>query len=364
MVSFRSANPQEVDQVIELTDYVFRVSGGLEASMGRQFPTFLSPDNAANLYVAVDDDRVIAHVGVKKNTAILYGHKVSMASIGAVCTHPHYRGQGIGTKLLHDVFQSLNKENVGFVTISGTRGLYKRNHCVETGGAATFIFRAGESPVVDNYPKLQNLSVRCVHDTTAMFNIYRREPVRHQRSKWEFPSLLKGATMTTTPNILTSVIAFTGNRGLAYIIGWENKPGVFKVVEYAGERCVIPWLVRQLLKAKGQNEVIVEVPTYDKLLLGILGSMGMQGVFSYYPGTTVRIINPDSLWNEVFPLIEELRDEETLLFSVDDLPEGVTQDMEELVRFLFDGFNRCQYGHPWDGVFPLPMPWPNGLNYI
>ncbi len=365
MVDFRPAYPEEIEQILELVNYVFRTSSGLEPTMGRQFPTFICAENAQNLYVAVDNGKVVAHIGIKKNTAIIYGHKVSMANMGAVCTHPDYQGKGIGTALLHEVFRNLGEKGIGFVSISGTRGLYKRNSCVEVGEAFRYILEKGKF-LYKNFEEIRYHVSKGVDEADVLFDIYKREPVRYQRTKREFPVLLKAVPMVHPPvPALTVAVAFAdGNAGLAYIIGYETKPGAFKVVEYAGQRMVVVWLMDKLLHDMEMEQVMVEVPAYDKELISVLNSAGLSGVSSYYPGTTLRIVSKENLWRDISPIIEEAWDESLLPSSLDALPGRVADDEAKLAEFLFTGFKRPSYGQPWDQVFPLPLPWPNGLNYI
>ena len=66
MIEFRSPRPEEIGEVVDLINYVFRVSSGMEPTMGRQFPTLLCPDNASNIYVAVDDGKIIANIAIKR----------------------------------------------------------------------------------------------------------------------------------------------------------------------------------------------------------------------------------------------------------------------------------------------------------
>lgn len=368
MIDFRPARPEDVEQILELVNYVFRTSSGLEPTMGRQFPTFICPENASNLYVAVDNRRIVAHIGIKKNTAIIYGHKVRMANMGAVCTHPDYQGKGIGTALLHEVFRSLGEEGIGLVSISGTRGLYKRNSCVEVGETFTYVLEKGKFSY--SYKNLEGIRFYVSEDVDkaeVLFDIYREEPIRYQRTKQEFPVLLKAVPMVHPPvPALTVVVASFGEEdtGLAYIIGYEKKPGAFKVVEYAGERMAVVWLIEKLLHDRGMQEVTLEVPAYDRNLLSILNSARLSCVSSYYPGTTVRIVNKESLWSDIYPIVGEAWNECVSPSSLAELPNQVADDDAKLAQFLFTGFNRPYYGQPWDQVFPLPLPWPNGLNYI
>ncbi len=368
MIEFRSPRPEEIGEVVDLINYVFRVSSGMEPTMGRQFPTLLCPDNASNIYVAVDDGKIIANIAIKKNTGIVYGHKISMASMGAVCTHPDYRGKGIGTQLLNKVFDRLNEEKVGIVTISGTRGLYRRNKCVEAGGINTYVLNREKYSYRDLDGTGYKISQH-IDDTGVLFDIYQREPVRYQRTRSEFPVLLKAVPMVHPPvDALTTVLAYSEGKdgaGLAYLIGFEDKPGVFKVVEYAGERLAAAWLAGKLLDDAGMNEIIFEVPTYDTVFSSILDSTGKKGELSYYPSTTVRVVNIESLWSEIQNIIDEMWGDGKPPFAIEDLPENVCHDdLETLTRFLFADVDRLSCGKPWDRVFPIPLPWPNGLNYI
>jgi GNAT superfamily N-acetyltransferase len=357
-----------MEEVVELVNYVFRTSGGMEPTMGRQFPTIFCPDNASDIYVAADEGRIIANIAIKRNTGIIYGHKVSMANMGAVCTHPQYRGRGIGTQLLNMVFDRLNEEEVSVVTISGTRGLYRRNQCVEAGGMVTYVLDKQSY----SYWALGGMEYEIskqFDDTGVLCDVYQREAVRYQRSRMEFPVLLKAVPMVHPPvDALTTLVAFREGRkdsALAYLIGYENKPGVFKVVEYAGERLAVWWLAGKLLEHAGMNGVILEVPIYDAVLSSILSSEGIRGINSYYPSTTVRITNKSSLWREIYPIVEEMwHGGDKPPCGIEDLPGNVYHDLEELTTFLFAGFNRHPYGAPWDRIFPIPLPWPNGLNYV
>ena len=57
MIRYRTAKPEEIDEIIKLTDIIFRESRKSPPSMGRQFPTLFSCQNASNLYIAEDNGK-------------------------------------------------------------------------------------------------------------------------------------------------------------------------------------------------------------------------------------------------------------------------------------------------------------------
>lgn len=369
-MEFRTALPEEVRQIVDLANYVFRTSKNLEPSMGRQFPMLLSPENASNLYVAVDDGKVVAHIGIKKNNAFIFGHRVSMAGMGSVCTHPDYRGQGLATKLLHIVFENLEKQGVALLKISGNRGLYKNNGCIEIESISSHTFdgescfdnaRGGEGYKYDYLDESQAASI--------LAHIYQREPVRYERSKWQFPVLFHAMPTVHPPagRKHTAVVAYrssAADNGLAYVIGFEKTPGVYEIIEYAGERSAIPGMIEYLIKQKGMKEVKFNYPSYDAVLTELFGSIAPSKEEINLSPMTVKIINKQVLWSEIFPIIQERWPDRNCPESLEDLQKIADQHGEPLIKFLFADYQRPCYGSPWNEVLPIELPWFNGLSYV
>ncbi len=70
---------------------------------------YYQPDN---LLVAEVDGRVTSQMGLRDGYLWLSGHPFPAALVGTVCTHPDYRGQGIGAGMLRYSFEVLQGSGV------------------------------------------------------------------------------------------------------------------------------------------------------------------------------------------------------------------------------------------------------------
>ncbi|HOE12955.1 MAG TPA: GNAT family N-acetyltransferase [bacterium] len=126
----RIPTPDEIPQLIDLLNLVFRPQGG---NMGREFPSLLREENLEQLRVIVEDGTIVAHVGMTLQDAILGGIPTRICNIGAVSTHPDSRGKGYATQLMEDAVQHARSRGADIMLISGKRGLYRRMNAVECG---------------------------------------------------------------------------------------------------------------------------------------------------------------------------------------------------------------------------------------
>jgi len=371
-MEFRKAKPEEINQIIDLANFVFRISRNLEPSMGRQFPFLLSPENASNLHVAVDGGRVVSHIGIRKLTAIINGHKLTVAGMGSVCTHPDYRGQGLATKLLYQTFQSLYEDGVALVKISGNRGLYITNGCMQLENIACYTFDMETCPhdlVPSIQPEYQYQYIDNPQDSTILAEIYQREPIRYQRAKWEFPILFKAMPTVHPPagRIHTAVVAHPNNSneaGIAYVIGYEREPGVYEIIEYAGARLAIPGMIQYLFKAKNMKKVSIKYPAYDNELTQILEPLSPGGRIEELSYMTIKITNEKVLWDQISPIIAERWPDKNSPQSLEELEKVCAKQGRDLVEFLFSDYQRPNYGEEWDKILPIQLPWHLGLNYV
>jgi len=127
-VRYRPFRPADLDAVRNIIGNSFA-----EDVQGR--PEVLSeyPDEAyyqdENLLVAEVDGRVTSQMGLRDGPLWLSGVPFPAALIGTVCTHPDYRGRGIGAGMLRYSFEVLSRAGVAVSylhTIAPRYNFYRR----------------------------------------------------------------------------------------------------------------------------------------------------------------------------------------------------------------------------------------------
>lgn len=68
--------------------------------------------------------RFAAHIGVFPFTALVEGRPLKVAGIGAVATHPDFRGQGLMKRLMDHVERQIEKDGYDLCILWGERALY------------------------------------------------------------------------------------------------------------------------------------------------------------------------------------------------------------------------------------------------
>jgi predicted N-acetyltransferase YhbS len=357
VLEIRKARPDELNEIINLSNYVFRVIQGHEPTMGWQFPTMFSGENTDAIYTAISDGKIVSIICTKLNEAIIYGHKISMASMGSVCTHPEYQGRGIASKLLNYTFNDLNEKKFGIVTISGNRGLYKRNKAVPQGYVNIYEVESAELPEAENSGMAFEYLTNC-DSISRLSGVYAKEPIRYIRGVNEFPVLFNARPMVIPDetNKLSALAAMAGNEVLAYIIGFKQEKDKYKIVEYAGERSIIPDLIREAGRL-GFFKVCFEVPDYDTSLMELLGLYSIKPNSEEETSISVRITNREELLKRLKPVFIEVYGYSSKEFE--EFIRLLPEDDGECARVLFDRKYKQEILD-----MAVPLPWPRGLNYI
>ena len=138
----RPVRPEEFSSLMEMINDIFTSERRM---MREAFPLFFHPDNLQNLFVYVDGDRVVSHVGVLIRDMIVNGCRLTTASVGSVGTVPEYRGRGFAGACLDAAEEKAVSDGVSVTLISGRRSLYRRFGGVQVGSALVFDVPAGEA---------------------------------------------------------------------------------------------------------------------------------------------------------------------------------------------------------------------------
>jgi len=185
----RAARPEEVPELIELANLVFRASAERPPTMGEEFPLLLSAGNCEDLYVTRADGRLVSLVGVYRQTMVCDGLEVPVACLGSVCTHPDYRGRGLAGGLTDLAITRARQQGCLLMPISGSRTLYSRRSACQI--APTQLAQISAEHL--NSRKAPGLSVRPYDDgdLPAVLSLHARKTVRYAWSQETFAPLLK-----------------------------------------------------------------------------------------------------------------------------------------------------------------------------
>ena len=191
--------------------------------------------------------------------------------------------------------------------------------------------------------------------------LYQAESVRYLRTRREFPILLKAApgAQKYPPDRLIAMCSI-GKSAAAYTIGYRQEDDVLRVVEYAGDRLAVGFLVHRMLSDKAVQKLSLDVPTYDRQLAAYLEACEFRGSSRPY-ASTFMVTNASALWNQVRPIIEERLSECGPALSLNQLPVNCNEGQSCSISIRCS--SRKTYGSH-DSVLPIPLPWVNGLNYI
>lgn len=325
---FERASPDRLCDIVDLVNMVFMPNHLPARGMQEIFPLFLSKDNACNLFISIVDDAVVSHIGIYPGTIRIGEENFNVASMGAVCTHPDFRGKGIATNLFGYVEQSLKEEGFDLLLVSGGRGLYRRNGCVDLTGFVGAVFsrnneRSHRRESGKDFEFFE-LPGEC-HNLDQVLDAYQREHVRFERTLDTFRTTLN--SLSLDPNSLVVLgEALDSEKVVGYVIvriSMKDGAKVGEMREYAGDRRAVVDGLYKLIYDYDLRSIDLCIPGWDRELIGLLREYGIETFERSLPGYTGKIIT----------------------FS-----RGVERLMS-------------QYGEANDCGLSIPMPLP-GVNYV
>ena len=361
MIEYKKAEIGMVDDVAKLCNLVFRKTETPEHNdMHLQFPLMLSEENAENLMVAVDGDRVVSHFGTSLTPMIIDGVEIPYGQIGAVCTHPDYRGQGLGTKLLFNTFENFKANNVNIITISGGRGLYRRNGAVDLGCVGEFEI----APKEISHDGIQIEFYEGGEIGTELIDLYNSEPSRYKRTATEFAMLMDAMPVSSFRPIAITAVARIEGKPIAYVSGYHDTENNFKTVEFAGDVQHILTLLSALAHKfrLDVHHAKISVQNIDARYDYFLKNAKLVNM-SNLPGATFMVLNPKGLFDQLQPILEKRGLHKTYAELPLDL-YCAYDDGIALARYLFGSFNIFYTGAEDLKALPLMLPNPHSYNYI
>jgi predicted N-acetyltransferase YhbS len=124
----RPASADELEDLLELIERVFRTSMGMGPTMELEFPLLFSPANTGNLVIVREGKGgpVVSHAGLLLQRVVIGDAELPVGCIGAVCTDPAHRGRGLAGACVEACIELARRSGCLLALISGTGGIYER----------------------------------------------------------------------------------------------------------------------------------------------------------------------------------------------------------------------------------------------
>jgi GNAT superfamily N-acetyltransferase len=280
--------------------------GGLDINAPEEEPpASFYPPRRGGLYVITHQGVPVSEIYIFHFRVKLYDGLLRIGSIGGVCTHPDYRGQGLAGQLLEHCTATLAKEGARLMLISGGRGLYTRVGCVPTGKYLAFTIQPENIPHTSS-----NLTIRLATsaDAAVCSRLYHTEPVHFIRPPAKFADRL-----THSYGYVHSEawIIERANQPAGYLllgIPWENLDqqsgaGIRHVREYAGSRTALVGALGQIMAQSKLQVIHWPVAWQDSDTITLLQENGVTGTPEPLSDHTMRIINFPGLMADLKPYL-------------------------------------------------------------
>lgn len=335
--------------------------------MFEEFPLLLGKDNMKHMWIAIDNEEVVAVVNFYVTPVILDGATISVASIGAVATAESHRGRGLSTQLLHAAEKQMKLEGVDLILISGDLPHYRR-------------FGADPIGVMVKYQiaKKPSSITRMPYNNTVLTTLYTQYnhlKYRFYRSQTEMGQLIEAA-LTEDPwwDTYVDQIIYQGQ-----LVGYmkyaiEKNHDVAYVHEVVGPRDVLVDAVSSLYQNPSIAHVQWELIDNDPLV-PFLDTFGFEKEIQALHHTS-KVINFNQLVSRFHGVLSHHQisyhiffDEVTkeYIFQINGI-ELKTTSLSLAQQLLFGPIDdslqlTAKQKEAFTLLLPLPFVFPNGLNY-
>lgn len=365
----RAVRPEEFESLLELVDTVFKQ--GQEGTMLAEYPHLFNADNLHNLHVIEEHGKIVSHVGTTIRNAVFLGCSLRVGNVGAVSTHPDYRGKGYAGACFKQACAQARAQGVDLMLISGDRRLYRDAGCRPVGldseftitkHAAKQLGAGAEAITVERYRPEHLRDLR---------RLYENEPVRYLRPLEEWQQFIREGK-STQHNSELWLVRRLGNI-VAYVALYpprQNRAAMLE--EFAGDRAALLAGLDELMQINHLEALDIHVQTYDQILFSFLNSL-RPGRPAHASGTQL-LINFPQMMTRLLPLMEEqigTAEARKLSFTADHDEFVFVYEGEAVVRTNRAGAVQLLFGswetQEWEwcggstrgqdtlrGIFPIP----------
>ncbi|MFJ5759856.1 GNAT family N-acetyltransferase [Neobacillus sp. NPDC093182] len=349
----------EYKQAITLADKTFRDNE--QISMGKAYPFVFSPELNQS-YGAFVNGELVSFIGLVPSIVHIEEAEIQAYSIGAVCTHPNHRKNGYASTLLSKVFEHAELADASLLFVSGNLPMYMKAGCAYYGEMNKYKIQKGELSTVEGCFVRESLP----HDRFRLRKLAHSRRVHFEQSILDFTILNHAEGFASNHKMRHKLLlAEAGNELKGFLILGVSFPSSSdspaRVIEWGGDPKAIQALLAESFQY-GITSIKCSFPSYEVALNRLLNNR--EKTVTPYPGT-IKIINLELLLKQLEPFLRgkvEIEDidenNKKLVFN----QRSMTLDNASLERLILQGAPDldCYL----KDIFPIPLPFPEGLNYV
>lgn len=130
----RACRLEELEELLELVNFVFRTSSGRLPTIATDYPHIYRESNLENVRVIGVDGTLRASLGTWSMQIALGDVRLNTLGVNAVTTHPDWRGRGFGELLMRDVEGRAQRAGCDLIHLSAGVPEWYRKLDYEDGG--------------------------------------------------------------------------------------------------------------------------------------------------------------------------------------------------------------------------------------
>lgn len=386
MTPVTNTKKEDFSEVVALINHVYGKENS-PTKMEDIFTDLLSKDNMEHMRIMKADGKPVSVINYIINEIDIQGCSLKAANIGAVCTHEDYRCRGYSNLILKDCLDKMKKEGVDFLYVSGDISLYTKNNIHITGKMYNFNIDKNETAEYKElYKETCEVKECSQEDFHLLSSFYDEEAVKYIRDKQRFFDLASRAPGVYVFNHTAKFFRIEENGQMqgyfiCAIIPKENGDFKMEVIEYAGKRkSVLAGIIKTMIQLN-PTSISGYASWFDADMVKVLEEYNIKTETCNYHGT-MKIINFTNFMQKLKPLYAQEKRLENIEFCESDGRYMIrTGDMELVIEndktmhnlFLGNDMELLETEH-MNGddtlidmlklILPIPVPYPNSLNYI
>lgn len=363
-MAIRRLQAGEESAAIRLADKVFRDQD--QKSMGLAFPTLFSRGVIEHSYGCFVDGQLVSFMGLAPSTIRVGKAKLSVYSLGSVCTDPDFRGKGYASWILEAILADLHHTEASLMFVSGGLSLYTKVGYCRFGKSYTCLIKGSSQEATKN----NGIIIREAQagDIHSMESLASKREVAFEQTAHDIALLSRAESYASCMKRHHKIlIAEKDGRITAFlIIAIPFVQGASQdalVIEQAGNVEGIKSLVYDAVNRYSLEQLECHIPWHEKDLISSFSDVKMQA--GQNEGT-VYVVDPEKLLKQLAPYLEEKG-----VCNVEQTDDGVSVFLnekpvlltnEEFISYMFNPDFKCPSVSFKNHAIPLPYVY--GLNYI